>query len=80
MVNASKYFLPSQVAQQAVQLQSIDVGLMLKLQNKVKSLEKERTQLRAKIDQMEEKIKEEGSLSESAFTTLKVKRALLLRG
>lgn len=56
-----------------VQPQNIDVGLMLKLQNKVKSLEKERGQLRAKLESMEEKSKEEGSFSESAFNTLKVR-------
>jgi hypothetical protein len=51
----------------------IDVGLMLKLQNKVKSLEKERDQLRAKLDGLEEEMKQgTGAFSESAFTTLKV--------
>ncbi|XP_060573083.1 unconventional myosin-Va-like isoform X4 [Ruditapes philippinarum] len=50
----------------------IDVGLMLKLQNKVKSLEKERDQLRAKLEGLEEEMKQgTGAFSESAFTTLK---------
>ncbi|KAL4216467.1 myosin V [Mactra antiquata] len=51
---------------------NIDVGLMIKLQNKVKSAEKERDRLRAKVESLEEDIKHgKGAFSDSAFNTLK---------
>ena len=49
----------------------VDVGLMMKLQNKVKTLEKERDQLQSKLEKLESEPKT-SSLKESAFNTLKV--------
>ena len=55
----------------------LDVGLLLKLQTKVKVLERERELLRKKIEDLEEegpvKPKSQGITNDSAFESLKVR-------
>ena len=54
----------------------IDVGLLLKLQNKVKILERERELLRKKIEESEDEVprtRGPGITNESAFDALKVR-------
>ena len=55
----------------------LDVGLLLKLQTKVKVLERERELLRKKIEDLEEegpvKPKSPGITNDSAFESLKVR-------
>ena len=60
----------------------LDVGLLLKLQTKVKVLERERELLRKKIEDLEEegpiKPKSPGITNDSAFESLKVRFKLSL--
>lgn len=50
----------------------MDIGLLLKLQNKVKDLEREKKQLREKIESLEEDTSRGAIISDSAFDALKV--------
>ncbi|CAL1542577.1 unnamed protein product [Lymnaea stagnalis] len=50
---------------------NVDIGLVLKLQNKVKELEREKKQLREKIESMEEDTSRGAIISDSAFDALK---------
>lgn len=50
----------------------MDVGLVLKLQNKVKELERDKKQLTDKIESMEEDSSRGSIISETAFDALKV--------
>lgn len=57
-------------------LQDIDVGLLLKLQNRVKDLEKEKAEMQKEIDTSEEQEQKPTSssdvITDSAFNALKV--------
>lgn len=50
----------------------MDVGLVLKLQNKVKDLEREKKQLTEKLESMEEDSSRGSIISETAFDALRV--------
>ncbi|KAH9495971.1 Unconventional myosin-Va [Bulinus truncatus] len=49
----------------------VDIGLVLKLQNKVKELEREKKQLKDKIESMEDDTSRGGMITDSAFDALK---------
>ncbi|XP_022303516.2 unconventional myosin-Va-like isoform X3 [Crassostrea virginica] len=57
------------------EMKDIDIGLVLKLQNKVKELERQRTELEERLEHMEEETPRGGSstavISNSAFNALK---------
>ncbi|XP_059173032.1 unconventional myosin-Va-like [Physella acuta] len=59
------------VEKKAEVVENVDIGLVLKLQNKVKDLEREKKQLREKIESLEEDTSRGAIISDSAFDALK---------
>nr|KAG5702614.1 hypothetical protein BaRGS_028000 [Batillaria attramentaria] len=52
-------------------MEDVDIGLLLKLQNKVKDLEKEKSRLMERLERFEEEGSQMGLNTDSAFDTLK---------
>ncbi|KAK3604422.1 hypothetical protein CHS0354_008749 [Potamilus streckersoni] len=68
--------IPEEPAKQ-IKGEAVDVGLVLKLQNKIKTLEREREQLRTRLEQMDEEKESKhasstGGFSDSVFNNLKM--------